>query len=103
MEFLSKIFTEPVILSGFGGLAYPLLAFLEFDNIKKSKCITFRKFRDYFAVLIYVFLAILMGYAYFEGKEDVNRLLAIHIGISSPLILRTMTNILPSGIKNKAE
>ena len=103
MEVLSKIFTEPVILSGLGGLAYPLLTFLEFDNLKKSKCLTFKKFRDYFAVLIYVFLAVLMGYAYFKGKNDVSGLLAIHIGISSPLILRTMTNAIPSGIKNKVE
>lgn len=103
MEFLSTIFTEPVILSGLGGLSYPLLTFLEFDDMKKGKRITFRRFRDYFAIFIYIFLAVLMGYAYFEGKEEVNRLLAIHIGISAPLIFRAMTNVLPSGVKNKIE
>ena len=101
MDFLIKIFTEPVILAGLGGLSYPLLAFLEFDSTKKSKSVTFTKFRDYFVLLLYVFFAILVSYAYFEGEKDVNKLLAIHIGISAPLILRAMSNIIPSEIRNQ--
>lgn len=102
MAFLSAIFSEPIILSGLGGLTYPLLVYLEHDSTKKSKQITFKKTRDYVAVFIYVFFALLVGYAYFKGQNEVNRLLAIHIGISAPLILRTMSNIIPTEIKNKS-
>lgn len=101
MEFFNEFFTEPMILCSLGGFCYPFLIFLEYDAAKKSKTITFTKLRDYISLIIYVFFALLVGYAYFSTNEEVNKILAIHVGVSAPLILRTMANTLPSGISNK--
>ena len=95
---LSTIFSEPVILSGLGGLCYPLLAFFESRNVPKNKRIDLLNIRFFMLVLLNVFFALLIGYAYFSGKSDVNKLLAIHIGISAPLIIRTMAATIPSNL-----
>lgn len=97
---LATIFTEPVILSGLGGLSYPLLSMVEGLTLKNSKRPTYKDLAFYISIIINVFFALLIGYAYFDNKTLDNKLLAIHIGVSAPLILRTMANIIPSDFRN---
>jgi len=97
---LSTIFSEPVIFSGIGGFCYTCLTILEMQTLPKAKRIKFRDPLFYVAAVIYVFFGIVIGYAYFKGKSDVNCLLAIQIGISSPLFFRTAANIIPAALKN---
>lgn len=98
MEFLETIFTEGVILSALGGLAYPLLVLLERIQQPNAKKIDLKDWSFYISVLIYVFLAAVVGYIYFNGKAifDANdRLLAFHVGITAPLLVRTLATALP--------
>lgn len=95
---LNVILTEPVILSGLGGLCYPFLAYLEWRNKKQTQRPPHSDLSYYISIIIYVFFALLIGYAYFSGRTEINKLLAIHIGISSPLILRTMSTVIPSNL-----
>lgn len=81
---------EPVIFSGLGGLCYSMLSLLELKNKKASKKIDFKKPRFYISMLIYVGIALIIGAAYFKGKEEVNLILSMQVGVSSPLILRAM-------------
>ena len=101
MELLNSIFTEGVILSALGGLAYPLLTLLERINQPKAKKIDLKDISFYVSVFIYVFLASVVGYIYFNDKVDFgvnDRLLAFHVGITAPLLIRTLATSLP---KNK--
>jgi hypothetical protein len=43
----------------------------------------------------------ILAYAYFDGQQEVNKLLAIHVGASAPLIIRSMISTIPSGVKNQ--
>jgi len=98
MELLKTIFTEGVILSALGGLAYPLLTLLERIQQPNAKKIDLKDMSFYVSVLIYVFMASVVGYIYFHGKEnfEVNdRLLAFHVGITAPLLIRTLATALP--------
>ena len=98
MELLKTIFTEGVILSALGGLAYPLLTLLERIQQPNAKKIDLKDLSFYVSIVIYVFLASIIGYIYFHGKADFqvnDRLLAFHVGITAPLLIRTLATALP--------
>jgi len=98
MEFLTSIFSEGVILSALGGLAYPLLMLLERIQQPKAKKIDLKDASFYISLLIYFFLATVVGYIYFNGKTDFgvnDRLLAVHIGITAPLLIRSLATAIP--------
>ncbi|NQX85094.1 MAG: hypothetical protein HRT67_04200 [Flavobacteriaceae bacterium] len=98
MELLKTIFTEGVILSALGGLAYPLLTLLERIQQPNAKKIDLKDLSLYVSIVIYVFLASIIGYIYFHGKADFqvnDRLLAFHVGITAPLLIRTLATALP--------
>ena len=98
MNVLSSIFTEGVILSALGGLAYPLITLLERIQQPNANKIDLKDVSFYISILIYVFLASVVGYIYFNGKVDfgVNeRLLAFHVGITAPLLIRTLATAIP--------
>lgn len=98
MEFLSSIFTEGVILSALGGLAYPLLTLLERIQQPNANKIDLKDVSFYVSIIIYVFLASIIGYIYFHDKLGFavnDRLLAFHVGITAPLLVRTLATALP--------
>lgn len=98
MEMLQSIFTEGVILAALGGLAYPLLTLLERIQQPNAIKINLKDLSFYISVLIYIFLASIVGYIYFHGKEilDVSeRLLAVHVGITSPLLIKSLASAFP--------
>ena len=98
MEILRSLFTEGVILSALGGLAYPLLTLLERIQQPNAKKIDLKDLSFYVSIIIYVFLASIVGYIYFHGKgtlEVSDRLLAFHVGITAPLLVRTLATALP--------
>jgi hypothetical protein len=90
---------EAIILSALGGLCLQLLNLLELNKIPKSRRPDFKDFAYYIPYIVSPLFGALIGYAYFDDQEHVNKLLAIHIGASAPLILRSMSQVLPAGIK----
>lgn len=102
MEILKTIFTEGVVLSAAGGLAFPLLTLLERIQQPNAKKIDLKDISFYITMLIYLFLASVVGYIYFHGKTDFgvnDRLLALHVGITSPLLIRSLATALPKNIR----
>lgn len=92
-----------VILGAIGGLLIQLLSLAELYRIPKSRRPDFKDFIYWLPYLINPFFGGILAYAYFDGQEHVNKLLAIHVGASAPLIIRSMISTLPVGIKNPPE
>ncbi len=106
MELLKSIFTEGVVLSAAGGLAFPLLTLLERIQQPNAKKIDLKDISFYVSLFIYFFLASVMGYIYFNGKTDFginDRLLAFHVGITSPLLIRSLATALPKSLTHKTD
>lgn len=98
MEFLKTVFTEGVILSAAGGLSYPFLMLLERIQQPNASKIDLKDSSFYVSILIYFFLSSVVGYIYFNGRVDFgvnDRLLAVHVGITAPLLLRSLATALP--------
>lgn len=97
------VINEATYLAALGGLCIQLLSLLELYNIPKTRRPDFKDFTYWIPFVINPFLGGLVGYAYFHNQNEINSLLAIHIGVSAPLVLRTMSTIIPNGVNVNKE
>ncbi len=91
----SLLYHESVVFAAFGALAIQLLILVELRNIKKAER---PDFKDFFYWLPFIVGPIIGGglaYAYICSGDTLKPLVAINIGVSAPLILRSMATINP--------
>lgn len=91
---------EAIILAALGSTCIQLLNLLELSKVPKSRRPDFKDIAYWLPYIINPLFGALIGYAYFDGQVHVNKLLAIHIGASAPLIIRSMSSVIPSVIKS---
>jgi hypothetical protein len=91
---------EPVLISGLGGLAVQLLYIVDGLNAPKDRRPDFKSLAYYFAIAINVGLSIILGYVYFDDAQKLNKIVYFHIGLSAPLILRTLATTIPEVVRN---
>ncbi|MBI4939096.1 MAG: hypothetical protein HY846_12945 [Nitrosomonadales bacterium] len=91
-----ELLTHPsVLFAFFGALAMQLLSLMEIRNIPKTQR---PDFKDLFYWLPFIVAPLLGGglaLAYIFPSDALKPLVAINIGVSAPLILRSMANINP--------
>ncbi len=92
----SAILVAPVILAALGGLVVNVLNLIELQHIPKDRRPDFRDLLYWLPFFAWPLLGGMVGYLYNDAALPLGKLVAFHIGISSPLILRTMTNVLPA-------
>lgn len=86
--------TEAILLSAAGGAAYQLFPFIE--GLRGGNTIPSQlNWRTMIFLVSYAILGALIGYAYFDSTNSFNKMLAIHVGASAPLILRTLGTTVP--------
>jgi hypothetical protein len=89
------ILSEPIIISALGALGLQCLYLIELKNVPRNQRPDFKDVIYWLPFVLSPLIAGLFGYAYFHGKTDIDTILALHIGISSPLLLRTMATVIP--------
>lgn len=93
MNILAEI--QPIIPAAVGGLTVNVLNLLELQHIPKDRRPDFRDPLYWLPFAVWPLLGGFVGYLYNEASSPLGKLVAFHIGVSSPLILRTMTNVIP--------
>lgn len=86
------VINEGILLSIFGGIGIQLYSLIGLYKIQKKRRPDFKDLTYYIPWVLNPLFASLIGYAYFKDQENVNSLLAIHIGASASLIFKTMIN-----------
>lgn len=86
---------EYIIISAVGGLTYNLVPLLELYKTPKESRPDFKDFFYWLPYFAWPLLAGFLLYLYDSPNMKVTKLLAFHIGISAPLIIRKMIEILP--------
>lgn len=86
---------EPILLSAGGALFLHSLSLVELKNIPKNQWPDFKTWVYWIPFIIYPLVGGFVGHAYFCDKIDFDRILALHVGAASPLILRTMATAIP--------
>jgi len=96
MAFLSEILIPPILLAAAGGLVVNILSLLELQHVPKDRRPDFRDFLYWLPFVIWPLLGGLVAYLYNDDASPLGKLVAFHIGLSSPLILRTMVSVVPT-------
>lgn len=86
---------EPVSFAAFGSVALKILDLLEWNRLPPERRPDLKDPVYWFGYIGSAFLAGILAYAYVRKGQPVKPLLAIHIGLTTPLILRAMANLVP--------
>jgi len=95
MPIQSQIFTEPVVLAAIGGSVVNILDLLELQHVPKNQRPDFHDFLYWLPFFVWPVLGGLVGYLYDDSTLPLGKIVAFHLGLSSPLILKTMKNLIP--------
>lgn len=90
---------EPVIFATLGGVAVQVLYLIDGLNAPKDRHPDFRSALYYIGILLNISLSVILGFVYFDESQKLNRIVYFHIGLSAPLILRTLATTLPEVIR----
>lgn len=90
---------EPVLISGLGGVAVQLLYLIDGLNAPKDRQPDFRSILYYLSIIFNIALSVILGYVYFDSDQKLNKIVYFHIGLSAPLILRTLATTLPEVVR----
>lgn len=93
---MTDTLTKAVILAALGGFIVNLLNLLELQRVPKERRPDFRDWLYWLPFLAWPVLGGVVGYLYDDAASPLGKLVAFHVGISSPLILRQMANALPT-------
>ena len=93
---------EPVFISGLGGAAVQILYLIDGFNAPKDRRPDFASPLYYIGILLNIALSVILGYVYFDDQQKLNRIVYFHIGLSAPLILRTLATTIPEVVRASA-
>ncbi len=90
-----------LLFAAFGGVAVQLLNLAEAHKLPPDERPNFRDPLYWVAYLVAAGIATFVAWAYVASGFELKGFLAIHVGASSPLLLRTMASLLPQTIKTQ--
>lgn len=91
----SSFFQSSVLFAGGGALAVELLKLAEVRNIPKHERPDLKEILYWAPFLILPLLGACLAYVYIMSDLVLKPILAVNIGISAPLIIRTMASSVP--------
>ena len=95
MTIDSSFFHSSVLFAGGGALAVELLKLSEVRNIPKHERPDLKEFLYWLPFLILPLLGAGLAYVYAMSEIVLKPILAVNIGVSAPLIIRTMASTAP--------
>ncbi len=90
---------QAVVLAFCGGLALDFLYLLELPSIPADRRPNLRSPIYWLPYVFWPILGGLLGFIYDDPKAPLSRVVAFQIGLSAPLIIRSLANVVPSQIK----
>jgi hypothetical protein len=95
--------TEPVFIATLGGIAVQVLYVIDGVNAPKDRRPDFWSLSYYIGILGNIALSAILGYGYFDESQRLNKIVYFHIGLSAPLILRTLATTVPEAFRGKKD
>lgn len=97
------IFSEPILISLLGGVSAQLLYLIDSLSAPKDRRPDFQSISYYLGIVFNIALSGILGYVYFDEMQPINKIVYFHIGLSAPLILRTLAATIPKAIRSSGE
>ncbi|MET1056230.1 MAG: hypothetical protein ABWY16_13055 [Pedobacter sp.] len=92
---------EAICMSAAGSLCVQLLSLTEIGKLTEEHRPDFKDLAYYLPFILFPFISGIAGYAYFDEISPVNRLLALQVGASSPLLFKSLTNSIAPGLVHR--
>lgn len=90
---------ESVCLCLLGGGTLQLLNLIDALSAPADRRPDFKSVAYYLVILFNLMLSGILGYVYFDETQKLNRIVYFHVGISAPLILRSLATTVPEIIR----
>lgn len=91
---------QPVLIALLGGASVQILYIVDGLNAPLDRRPDFKSFSYYIGILMNILLSGILGYVYFDDQQQLNKIVYFHIGLSAPLILRTLATTLPEVVRH---
>ncbi len=91
MDFLSSV-PHPVWFASGGAIGYKLLDFLELHKIPKNQWPNFGSATYWVAFVIHAILGGGLAFVYVSAGQGIGAIVAVNIGITAPVVIRTIAN-----------
>lgn len=85
----------PIIYAAFGGFAINLLNLIELRNVPKERRPDFKDWLYWLTFLAWPFLGAGLAFVYLQSNMKLEPILALNVGLSAPLILKSMASANP--------
>ena len=89
---------DAIVLSIAGSLCVQLLNMTEIGKLTDDQRPDFGSFTYYLPFITFPIISGIAGYAYFGDEQHINKMLALQLGASSPLLFKNFTDSIPPGI-----
>lgn len=96
---MAEIFTQQIVLAAIGGLVISVLNLLELQHVPKDRRPDLSDKLYWVAFFAWPLLGGLVGYLYTDAAAPLGRVVSFQLGLSTPLILKTAANVIPSMAK----
>jgi hypothetical protein len=91
---------QPVLYCTLGGLSVQVLNVIDGLKAPKDRRPDFRSIYYYIAILLNIGLSTILGIVYFDEKQQLNKVIYFHIGVSAPLIMRSLATTVPEVVRS---
>jgi hypothetical protein len=93
--------TEAICLCAAGSLCVQLLTLIDIVELRTDQRPDFKNFAFYLSFVVFPLISGITGYAYSEDTVHINKMLALQLGASSPLLFKNLTDSIPPGIVSR--
>ena len=93
---------DPVFNCVLGGAALQILNVIDGLSAAPDRRPDFKSYSYYIVILFNLVLSGLLGYVYFDDTQKLNKIVYFHVGLSAPLILRSLATTIPAIVRHNS-
>lgn len=93
------VIPQSVWLCLLGGATLQLLNIIDGLSAPADRRPDFKSVAYYLVILFNLILSGILGYVYFDDTQKLNKIVYFHVGLSAPLILRTLATTVPEIVR----
>lgn len=90
---------EPIAIATLGGLSVQVLYVIDGLKAPADRRPDFKDWTYYLTLFLNVALSTILGCVYFDEDQKFNKIVYFHIGLSAPLIVRTLATTIPEVVR----
>jgi hypothetical protein len=97
------VIPQSVCLCLLGGLTLQLLNIIDGLTAPPDRRPDFKSVAYYLVILFNLVVSGILGYVYFDETQKFNKIVYFHVGLSAPLIVRSLATAIPEIVRKSKD